>query len=69
MCSGPLSRTFKKLKVLFIHLFANVHRYFTLKYISEHCVCSAYGGQKRLSDSPLEMKLQMVVTCHVGVGN
>ena len=33
-----------------------------------HIVPGTQGGQKRASD-PLEQKLQMVVSCHVGAGN
>jgi hypothetical protein len=29
------------------------------------CVCSAHGGQQRMSD-PLKLELQMAVSCHVG---
>jgi hypothetical protein len=36
--------------------------------IAVHCACSTHGGQKRVSDSSLELELQMAVSCHVGVG-
>ena len=37
-------------------------------YVCTLHVCSASGGQKRTSD-PLELELQMFVSCHVGAGN
>ena len=37
-------------------------------YVSVHCVCSTYGGQKRASDL-LGLELETVVSCHVGTGN
>lgn len=37
-------------------------------YVCVQCAYSVCRGQKRLLD-PLELELQMVVSCHVGVGS
>lgn len=37
-------------------------------YVCALCVCSAYRGQKGALD-PLELKFQVVLSCHVDAGS
>lgn len=37
-------------------------------YISVPCACNSYSSQERASD-PLELELQMLVSCYMGAGN
>lgn len=47
--------------------FMYVYGCFACVYICVLCVCSAHGGRKRVSE-PLELELQVFVSCPEGAG-
>ena len=73
VCWGLLPRLFFSWLLVFLHLLKILQLFYAWVFYLYLCQCTPsmpviYGSQKKVLDA-LELKLQVVVSCHVGAGN